>query len=525
MPSSLRLGALLFASVSADQISLMQDVKKSSKRDGKHMSALMESAKCMLKNGATPDVVSFAEETLADIADVVIPAIVHESRIQQAAVMSKWEQFRHLINIDLPEWKRIISEWSDEVSDASRVHKECRDIEHCLCYGEGVSDADCCPDHTPDCGKRPCEIELYRLWTIWVAEETDLREFHTNIHGHFCPTGANGTTAEFRRDSIPWMNSYMSQKVVVDAAEAAYDNFRPQCIVDHNNLDERSTQCNTYQFTLESKACSEMRAVEQTLADFAARYSDLDEEADALWANARTDEIMRHREYKQIKIVECLLDRIHELNGRPCDDATGEVDAEMSHCHAEGELIQICQFQAGNEPLTENILRLSNAGDRYETRDEAVHLDSIMTGRVSRDVDPNTLDDLETTNNLVEYDIHGENTLLGHDGWKYFQRDPNVPLLGSTQRDFESAPQRVAQGSICIVYPEKPEIPPPCGPTPEFPGVEPCLPVPPPHPCDAVWTQQQITGLPGFPIPDFSATNPGCNEYPACTVCGEVTIR
>jgi hypothetical protein len=30
----------------------------------------MESAKGMLNNGATPDVVSFAEETLADIASV-----------------------------------------------------------------------------------------------------------------------------------------------------------------------------------------------------------------------------------------------------------------------------------------------------------------------------------------------------------------------------------------------------------------------------------------------------------------------
>ena len=39
------------------------------------MSGLMESSKGMLKNVATPDVVSFAEQTLADIAAVVIPAI------------------------------------------------------------------------------------------------------------------------------------------------------------------------------------------------------------------------------------------------------------------------------------------------------------------------------------------------------------------------------------------------------------------------------------------------------------------
>ena len=52
-------------------------------RDGQHMSALMERAKGMLTNGATPDVESFAEETLADIAAVEIPAIVDESKIRQ----------------------------------------------------------------------------------------------------------------------------------------------------------------------------------------------------------------------------------------------------------------------------------------------------------------------------------------------------------------------------------------------------------------------------------------------------------
>ena len=35
------------------------------------------------KNGATPDVASFAEETLADIAAGVIPAIVDDSKMQQ----------------------------------------------------------------------------------------------------------------------------------------------------------------------------------------------------------------------------------------------------------------------------------------------------------------------------------------------------------------------------------------------------------------------------------------------------------
>jgi len=511
MPTSLRLGALLFASVSADQISLMQDVKKSSKRDGKHMSALMESAKGMLKNGATPDVVSFAEETLADIAGVVIPAIEHESQTQQAQVLDKFRKIRHLIHEEhgdlfsgetLPEWKRNILQWSNEVIAASTDHKECRDVEVCLCYGDGDvpagvdvhTPAEMCTPHCPedkDC-KRPCEIELYRLWTIWVGEETDLREFHTNIHGHFCPEGANGTTHAFRQASVPWMDSYMSQKVIVDAAEAAYDNFRPQCIGDHNNLDARSTQCNQLQFNLESKACSEARAVQQTLVDFEARYSSLVLEANSAVQNARTDEVMRHREYRQIRIVECLLNRIHELNGQPCDGASGEIDAEMSHCHAEGEGIEIC----AHTPLLVSRLFIDpQLNTRYETRNEAVPLGDIMTGWV----ETGGYQAHDESRGLVDLDIGDTSPLIGHPGW-----DEAHFVQGSA-----------SQGILCIVFPESPESPPPC-PTPD---VEPSLPCPPPHPCDAAWTAQQISPLPVMPQPDFSASNPGCNQYPPCSAC------
>jgi len=482
MPTSLRLGALLFASVSADQISLMQDVKKSSKRDGKHMSALMESAKGMLKNGATPDVVSFAEETLADIAAVVIPAIVDESRVQQNAVLSKWTQMRYLIDHQLPEWKQTILQWSNEVTAASSVHQECRRVEHGLCYGVVQTDV--------EPGKRPCEMELYRLWTIWVDEETDLREFHNNIDGHFCPPGANGTLHAFRVASVPLMTSYMSQKAVVDLAETAYDNYRPQCIVRHNDLDRQSTQCNQDQDNLESKACSEMRAVQQTLEDFEARYTAIHVEWVEAWQNVRTDELMRHREYKQIKIVECLLNRIHELNGRPCDDATGEVDTEMSHCRAEGEALQICAF----EPVAIDSTLL-NSGEFFETRDEAVPLDSIMTGHVTEEWDTADFIDRDALGDRSARHIHDDAQLLGHEGWK--------------RADLQS------QGSICIVYPEEPERLDVCPDIRE----EPFLPCTPPHPCDADWIQHQVLPLPVMPQGTFSATNPGCNQYPPCRVC------
>ena len=65
----------------------MQDVKKSSKRHGQHTSALMERTKGMLTNGAT--LLSFAEETLADIAAVLIPATVDDCATVDSGILQR----------------------------------------------------------------------------------------------------------------------------------------------------------------------------------------------------------------------------------------------------------------------------------------------------------------------------------------------------------------------------------------------------------------------------------------------------
>ena len=82
------------------------------------------------------------------------------------------------------------------------------------------------------------------------------------------------------------------------------------------------------------------------------------------WSNARADELVRHEEYRQIMVVQCILERIHELNGRPCDQESGEIDSEMSHCHAEGVAIQVCDFEESTAVQFVSV--------RYEVRDDAV---------------------------------------------------------------------------------------------------------------------------------------------------------
>jgi len=201
MPSSLRLSAMLFAAVSA--LDLQKPKHESAsllERKKPAVASLMESAKSFLKNGATPDVVEFADATLGEVSSIVIPAIINESESDQRFIYSLHSRFEDIRNA-LAAGNQEIHQLNAEEQAESASHKSCRDTQALKCED-----------------KRNCEMELYRKWTIWVTEEEELREIHTHIHGHFCPPGTNGTLHSFRVASVPWMQQYMAQKIVVEEA-------------------------------------------------------------------------------------------------------------------------------------------------------------------------------------------------------------------------------------------------------------------------------------------------------------------
>jgi len=338
-----------------------------------------------------------------------------------------------------------------------------------------------------------------------VAAEDALRGTHGHIHDHFCPPGANGTLHSFRVTSETWMDQYVAQKAEVDRTEVLYDNYYGTCVSAHGRLDAKSAVCNGYQTVLEDKACSHSRSIHQTLRDFELRYVSIVAEWDALWENIRADELMRHREYKQIKVVECLLGRVQELNGRPCDEENGEMDTELSHCHQFGEDIQICDychegsdcdiaatFEASPVVLGVGWAAVASAS-RWETRDTSHHISAdSLTTVFSEDANGVRTGDTSAADGVV---------LSGHDGWTYAR--------------FESGAS--TSGSICIVYPERQERPPFCADW-ETAHTD-CLPVTPPHACDPLWLAREVSVLPVMPQAPFSETNPGCNQYPGCSVC------
>jgi hypothetical protein len=193
-------------------------------------------------------------------------------------------------------------------------------------------------------------MELYRLWTSWVTEEEELREIHGYISGHFCPPDANGTLHAFRVASVPWMQQYMAQKIVVDEAELAYDQKVPDCRIAHGLLDDQSAICNNDQSELEEKACAHALKVREVLNTY-----HNDHEQAASQYNCAVEEIMqlerdRKREWVTLQVVNCLLERIREQNGVPCDDSNGGVTEDVGVCE-ERHGIAVCSDDEGEPRL------------------------------------------------------------------------------------------------------------------------------------------------------------------------------
>jgi hypothetical protein len=305
----------------------------------------------MLKNGATPAVVDFAEETLAEVSGVVIPAIINESENDQRFIYSLHSRFQ-VIRDSLAEDNQEVFQLNAEEQTLSSQHKTCRDVEAEKCQG-----------------KRECEMEMYRKWTTWVTEEEELREIHGYISGHFCPPGANGTLHSFRVTSVPWMQQYMAQKAVVDETLTGYWDW--DCVASHTALDDQSTTCNQRQTQLEEKACAHALKINEVLTTY---YNDYAQAASAY--NCAVEEIMqlerdRKREWVTLQVVNCLLERIREQNGVPCDDSNGGVTEEVGVCE-ERHGLSVCSDEEGEPRLCLDYPPIPPCPDQCPARDQVI---------------------------------------------------------------------------------------------------------------------------------------------------------
>jgi len=324
-----RLAPLLATAVALnDETALMQGVKPqqvSTREDkSKSVSNLLETAKTMLKNGATEDVVTFAKETMNEIMDKVLPAIESSHASDQKLIKDTYDAFpkaREELRVGNEEIKVLY----EERVRLSGEHKACR--------GTGKEDRKGCTNEYCVCeDKRDCDYQLYAIWKRFVKEESILRDHSDVIEGHFCLPGANGTTQIFRDTAVIQFDPWLIQKPKVEKVEVEYDEKMPFCEKKYIAMDDKTDDCDALQTQLEQASCAyanKVVLVKSTFFDFwnyqIKIYNDLSEEVHCL-------EIDRWKEWRSLKSVECLLEATASRNGRPCDEESDEASSEITKC-------------------------------------------------------------------------------------------------------------------------------------------------------------------------------------------------
>lgn len=207
-------------------------------------------------------------------------------------------------------------------------------------------------------------MELHGLWKSWEEAELNLRLVEEDFEKHFCPQcedwekdqhgacpqdhpgAVNGTLNRFRGHSYTKMESWTLHKKECDDAEEAYDAKIPICDEKNKALDLQSKACNQELRDLEDAACSHGSAVTSTLTKFHSAWSSLHRSYQGITDLIYNQTQDRMKEFKTLVVVQCLLERVHELNGRPCDETTGTVDEEMTECESRGHEASCSDIQS-----------------------------------------------------------------------------------------------------------------------------------------------------------------------------------
>jgi hypothetical protein len=208
--------------------------------------------------------------------------------------------------------------------------------------------------------KRHCETQCSILWgeknaddayvnaNSYASIELDyVRPAHDAFQNHFCST--NGTVDEIRGTSDSLMKTWITEENRASTAKQTYNDCIAECDASHDALNTRSAECNTIQGNLEEKTCSINTRIVEAMTSFYQEWAAAHSAYRCALEEIRQLEEDRRREWTTLQVVQCLIDRVHERNGRPCDEETGTVDVQFAECE-QRHSVDVCG-ENGNSQL------------------------------------------------------------------------------------------------------------------------------------------------------------------------------
>jgi len=319
---------------------------------------LMETATKMMKNGVTPDVVTFIETTITEVNRDILGVIVDEHHNDQNLINTLLDRFDAAI-VAMEECAASVRQQHTDRETASYNHQFCRSEEAISCARS-----------------RRCEEELEELWEIVKVEETEMMEIHWNINGMWCvgpdppqpnlddpfnwqitafkegaetsesehdyPLIDNSHVIEFRGFSVNQFGRYIAQKPIVELAWENYNRKLLECAALEETWTLKVDDCDDLQTIMHDQACSHASSNRQCASNFGHEYHMTMVAYNNAVADIRQKEYDRKREWETLHIVTCLLETvythvIHSIDsGEPCPTTEShpeQTEQEINYCH------------------------------------------------------------------------------------------------------------------------------------------------------------------------------------------------
>jgi len=370
----------LLAYAKADETSLMQDLVtrssnklevESSRREAASK-RLLEAAVNMVKNGVTPDVVEFVDDTSAENREALRKILdMHWQQIQDRN--DACSRFDSLLETLEGHCDLINSNKARDIL-ASEEHHECR-------AGEAYACAQ----------SRRCEAQLREAWEVVVAQERIMREKHDSIEDGWCvysdahesygvwhnwqqstewltrtweTTTIWGETRpypgltipghgdpemsspenvwKFRHSSVTWFEEYEEQLPIVKSAWEVYNEKVEECAALETAWEDITPVCDEKQTNLMTSQCETAQAVKTARQEVGDEWDRIKSDVAILTTFVEGDVQARKNEWETLTIVQCLLDHVHSSviasieTGAPCPTLESDPDSvtqAIEDCH------------------------------------------------------------------------------------------------------------------------------------------------------------------------------------------------
>jgi len=350
----------LLAYANADETSLLQRSATSNKlavtseiKAKDSTAKLLDSAVAMIKNGVTPDVITFVDSTNEAIDGGEESAL---QTIRDAHQREQEEMYRLYDSLQAEVDLLLERRAETEVHNANRLAAS---EEHHTCRaGEAYH-----------CAKsRRCEEQLRQKWVTVKHEESVMREIHGYIHDEWCihppffaeidawlshPFNWAQTSPypildlpqdvrDFRHVSVGYFHDYREQKTITERAWLEYNEKLEECAVLEEEWEIAAEPCDQAQMTAHEHACQHAEAAREARERFGREWTSIHAEFMRARSRIESNEADRKNEYETLKIVQCLLDHVHSAvvtsleTGAPCptEDSDPEgVTLAIEDCH------------------------------------------------------------------------------------------------------------------------------------------------------------------------------------------------